>query len=63
MGTFFTLLHALPVHQKLNACKTVLKNHVNDLVSPQGMEFLDIEISFQKIFCGYVQTRIKPRID
>ena len=53
----------LSVSQKSSACKTVLKIRVNGLVSPQGMAFLDIEISFQKIFCGYVQTRIKPRIN
>ena len=60
---FFTLLQVLSVRQKSSACKTVLKSHVNGLVSPQGMAFLDIEISFQKIFCGYVQTRIKPTIN
>ena len=60
---FFTLLQVLSVRQKSSACKTVSKIHVNGLVSPQGMAFLDIEISFQKIFCGYVQTRIKPRIN
>ena len=43
--------------------KTVLKSYVNGLVSPQKMVFLDIEISFQKMFCGYVQSRIKPRIN
>ena len=38
----------LSLRQKPSACKTVLKSHVNGLVSPQGMTFLDIEISFQK---------------
>ena len=52
----------LPVRQKSSASKTVLKSYANGLVSPQGMVFLDIEISFQKMFCGYVQTRIKTRI-
>ena len=59
---FLTLLQVLSARQKSSACITILKIHVNGLVSPQGMAFLDIEISFQKIFCGYVQTRIKPRI-
>ena len=53
----------LSVRQKSRALKNVLKIHVNGLVSLQGMAFFDIEISFQQIFCGYVQTRIKPRIN
>ena len=36
--------------------KIVLKSSVNGLVSQQEMAFLQIEISFQKIFCFYVQT-------
>ena len=52
----------LSVSQKSSAGETVLKSYVNGLVSPQGMVFLYIQISFQKIFCGYIQTRIKPRI-
>ena len=38
----------LSVLQKSSACKTVLKIHVNGLVSPQGMAFLDIEITFKR---------------
>ena len=53
----------LSVRQKSSACKTVLKIHVNGLFSSQGMAFFDLEISFQKIFCGYAQTRIKPGIN
>ena len=52
----------LSVSQKSSASETVLKSYVSGLVSPQGMVFFGIQISFQKIFCGYIQTRIKPRI-
>ena len=38
----------LSVLQKSSACKTVLKIHVNGLVSPQGMAFLDIKITFKR---------------
>ena len=46
----------------------VLKSYVKGLVSPQVMVFLHIEISFQKIFCCYVQfmkreSKLKPRIN
>ena len=54
----FTLLQVLSVRQKSSACKTVLKIHVNGWVSSQGMAFFDLEISFQKIFCGYVQLEL-----
>ena len=39
-----------------SANKIVLKSYVKGLVPPQEIAFLQIEISFQKIFCFYVQT-------
>ena len=52
---FFTLLQVLSVRQKSSACKTVLKSHVNGLVSPQRMAFLwmvmyKLELSVSRSF-------------
>ena len=52
----------ISVRQKLTACKTVLKSHVNGLVSSQGMAFLNCYVQIE-LNLELIKTNLKKSFE